>query len=157
VSSWCNCFHLMFSTSISSLSWLSNTRIRHSLHFAGIQCGLASIKQRPGLCWNSLICRRHNRIDWAGWQVVMNGLESVTSVTTFNSVDDLGGLFAGGQTKAELGCKCFPEHEALDVVLRLLARSRITLKSLNLRWAEINLWGKRFYNLATYFYQQKRT
>ena len=78
------------------------------------------------------ICRE-NYIDTASWHAVMDGLAAVTSITSLNGVDGLGGLFAGGQDKADLRGKSLSEREAVLAVSRLLMRSEQTLTELDLR------------------------
>jgi hypothetical protein len=63
----------------------------------------------------------------------MDGLEVVTSITSLNGVEDISGLFAGSQTKVGLAGKGLVENEAVVAVARLLARSRATLTTLDLR------------------------
>jgi hypothetical protein len=79
------------------------------------------------------MCCRHNNIDTAGWRSVMDGLESVKSITRLNGLDLGRGLFAGAQSAIDLGNKNLREHQALDAVARLLTRSKGTLTSLDLR------------------------
>ena len=67
------------------------------------------------------------------WHAVMDSLAAVTSVTSLNGVDGLGGLFAGGQDKADLRGKSLSEREAVLAVSRLLMRSEQTLTELDLR------------------------
>ena len=63
----------------------------------------------------------------------MDGLEAVTTITSLNGLDCIGGLFAGSQTTVMLGGKGLTETEAVVAVARLLARSRTTLTKLDLR------------------------
>jgi hypothetical protein len=63
----------------------------------------------------------------------MDGLASVTSITSLNGVDGLGELFAGGQTEVVLSGKNLGEAEAAVAVSRLLLRSETTLTKLDLR------------------------
>ena len=63
----------------------------------------------------------------------MDGLEAVTSITSLNGVDCVGGPFAGNQTEVLLGRKGLAKNEAVVAVARLLSRSRTTLTRLDLR------------------------
>jgi hypothetical protein len=76
---------------------------------------------------------RQNSIDTAAWHAIMDGLASVTSITSLNGVDGLGELFAGGQTEVLLSGKNLEEAEAAVAVSRLLLRSETTLTKLDLR------------------------
>ena len=63
----------------------------------------------------------------------MDGLEKVTSITSFNGVEGLGGLFAGRQTEAMLADKDLITNEAFEVAMRLLLRNQETLARVDLR------------------------
>jgi hypothetical protein len=63
----------------------------------------------------------------------MDGLEAVTSITSLNGVNDVGGLFTGSQMELQLSVKKLGEMEAVVAVARLLTRSRATLTRLDLR------------------------
>ena len=77
--------------------------------------------------------RRQTSIKAAIWHAIMDGLASVTSITSLNGVDGLGELFAGGQTEVVLSGKNLGEAEAAVAVSRLLLRSETTLTKLDLR------------------------
>jgi hypothetical protein len=77
---------------------------------------------------------RQNSLDAAAWHQIMDGLEPVTSITSLNGLDGVGGLFAGNQTEVLLGGKGLEEKEAVVAVARLLGRSRGTLTRLDLRY-----------------------
>ena len=72
-------------------------------------------------------------LDAAGWNTVMDGLAGATSVTALNGVNGLGGLFAGGQTRAVLDGRDLEDKEAVVATARLLRRNEATLKTLDLR------------------------
>ena len=73
----------------------------------------------------------------------MDGLAATTSITSFNGVEDLRGLFEGGLAQAALSGKRMGrmaeqgDWEASVVVSRLLLRSEGTLKRLDLRWVRV--------------------
>ena len=77
--------------------------------------------------------RRQNDLDTSAWHQVMDSLEAVTSVTSLNGLNSVGGLFAGSQTEVQLGWKGLGQKEAVVAVARLLARSGTTLTRLDLR------------------------
>jgi hypothetical protein len=77
--------------------------------------------------------RRQNDLDTSAWHQVMDSLEAVTSVTSLNGLNSVGGLFAGSQMEVQLGGKGLGEREAVVAVARLLVRSRGTLIRLDLR------------------------
>ena len=75
----------------------------------------------------------------------MDGLASVTSITSLNGVDGLGELFAGGQTEVVLSGKNLAKAEAVVAVSRLLLRSETTLTKLDLRyfsWLDLRLFSQ---------------
>jgi len=73
----------------------------------------------------------------------MDGLAATTSITSFNGVEDLRGLFEGGLAQAALSGKRMGrmaetgDWGASVVVSRLLLRSEGTLKRLDLRWVRV--------------------
>ena len=78
------------------------------------------------------VCRG-NHLGHSGWDVVMDNLSALTSVTSFNGMADLGTLFMGGQTNVNLRNKDLSTNEAVVAVARLLQRSDTTLIKLDLR------------------------
>ena len=73
-------------------------------------------------------------IDEAGWNAVMDGLASATSIMSLNGVNGLEQLFAGTATEAILSSKELQKREVTVAVSRLLFRNRKTLTTLDLRW-----------------------
>ncbi len=78
---------------------------------------------------------RENKIDSdsRGWNMIMFQISEITTISSFNNVDGLGELFAGGATEAALGGKNIQTNEALYPIIWLLARNKDTIAKLNLR------------------------
>ena len=76
---------------------------------------------------------RQNKYCDADWNALMGWLATVTSLTSLNGVDGLGGLFRGGKAWINLFDKGLRKKEAAVVMGRLLLRSEATLTSLDLR------------------------
>jgi hypothetical protein len=90
-------------------------------------------QRSPLLCAEAVYFRRNNNFDPEDWHTVMKSLEQITTITSFNDVDGLGGLFAGGATEAALRGKDVLKKEALEIVILLLLRNRDTLAKVDLR------------------------
>ena len=77
---------------------------------------------------------RQNNICKAGWHTVMDGLQIVTSIGSFNCVEGLWELFAGTAVEVDLSSKKLREREATTAISLLLPRSDKILTTLDLRY-----------------------